>query len=181
MVNKILLYCILLFSCLEGQAQQIELMPKGIRSTETNKDYVLLTFDNMSNKELYDNTLIYLNQRFTNPKKVIKFSVENKLITFKEVEHMKKITTNDRLRDSFSKSVSVDITISFKDNVVKYEVGNFSFGALVLLPKNIFKVSIWDKDGVELYLPEEKKNIEVFLNELLDDYKSFMLKSNDEW
>lgn len=181
MIRKLLFYCVFVISSFVCYGQKIELVPEGIISTETKKDYVLVEFNGQTSQDLYQNTLIYLNQKFTKPNKVIKFNVENKIIKFNDKIRLEEITTNYRLKDSFRRSISVDVTISFKDNLVKYEVGNFDLGIMVLSKKEIFKIPIWEKDSKEINLPEEKKNIERFLNNTLEDYITFMLNNNDEW
>ena len=174
-----------MFVCVNLNAQ-LKLTCNGfVDDKNKEKNYVVVTFDSLSQKKLYTEVLKFITTSFKSPKDVLN-EVENEMITIRGVQ-LKKIGIGMRVGKAYTFVYDIDynITISFKDGRIKidapsFECYGFSNGrknSLVLQGGNSglggeFKKALFDKKGN----PKEEKaiaQIEDFFNafiSMLTDY-----------
>lgn len=186
-MKKILVF-VFVIMCIYTNAQTLVVTPNGLRdSLNIEKEYVVLSIENKTAKELYDNMMKYINLNYKNPKEVIKGSVESDFIKF------------DTYVSGFPLVKSIGVTmemgttfttlLSFQDNKIKFEILDLVMKNRNGPMKAIFSGSsmsgyaIFNKSG-ELKRDETKLDIENYFNNKIKsiiDAAYDKAKSRKDW
>lgn len=162
-----------------ASAQFLKVTPEGLKSSEGNNTYNVIDFEGKTASELYDASVMYVNETFKNPELVIKANIKDKKLRYSQMTTMK--VSNGPIK------IPVDITfhneLSFKDGKVKYEIVALDMG-MFNFKGNIWKgYPIWNEKNGKLRLEEEKNELEAYFNGVIRDYVLSIKdnNNNDDW
>ncbi|MDM1502271.1 DUF4468 domain-containing protein [Myroides marinus] len=177
MFKKLLLTIMVLLPVV-ASAQYLEVTPEGLKEKGTNNTYNVLDFPGKTAEELYNASVLFVNEKFKFPEKVIKADIKDKKLRYSENTAFK--VSNGGIK------VTVDITfhneLSFKDGKVKYEVVALDMGYMKFKGGIWSSYPIWNEKNGKLRLEEEKNALEYYFNSLIKEYVDYINKSdNDEW
>jgi len=149
-----------------GYSQSFVLMPTGLRdSADTGKSFLVLKFDSLTAKQLYDNAIKYINKTYTNPDQVIKGKTENEYLRY--ITHVASfiMIKSGLSRVKFDADYTVEL--NFKEGKVRYEITSLdmenSGGWKLKITGGGFAWYIYNKNG-ELKKEDAKKDIEQYFN-----------------
>jgi hypothetical protein len=182
-MKKVLLALMISANCF---GQKYIVTPEGLRdSLNLDKTFLVIHFDNVSKTELYNKTVLFLNQKYSNPKKAIKANLKDEYLrvdTF--IENFTKVK-NGMAKVSVDGEYTIDL--KFKDNKIRFQIVNEKFctsGFCVKYKGSVLSgYPIWNKRK-KLKLPKTKKFIEDFFNSEVTELKSFIsnkIIKKDDW
>lgn len=167
-------------ACGIANAQFIKITPEGIKNLNSDSDYVVLNFENQDARSLYNKSVAYVNQKFKNPNYVIKSNIIDKSLRYSDYK-----VDGLRVQNGMAK-INVDIKfdndLSFKDGKVRFEFVDLNLGGITF-KGNIWKgYPIWNEKNEKLRLEEEKKELELFFNSVIQEYFDYVNNNtNDDW
>ena len=119
-MKKLIILSAILFSGVT-YGQKLVLTPNGLRdSLNREKSYVVLNIEGKSTKQLYDNTVKYINKNYTHPKEAIKGQADGEYL-----KYVTQVTDSISFKRCFlTEKYDMDYTIelNFKDGKVKFEI-----------------------------------------------------------
>lgn len=184
---KYLLQALIFSFCFYSNSQTFVVTPNGLRDSKNiEKSYVVITKEGKSAKELFDNSLKYINKAYKNPEEVIKAKIDGEYLKFNT--YVPGFTIVDNLGTSLPINAKYTVELSFKDGRIKYEVIELTMSASTGGYNIIFSGSpfegypIFNKKG-ELKREETKQDIENHFNAVIKDFSKELGgdKQEDEW
>ena len=183
-MKKIIILTLIAFT-LNINAQKWNVQPNGLRdAVDITKTFVVITIENKAAKQLYEETLKYINKNYKNAKEVIKGNIENEYLKF--VSYDPKFT---ELKVGWNKipwNTKYTVELNFKDGKVKYEIieleiyndGNYPLS----FQGSGMSFYIYKKNG-ELKMPDAKTNIEDYFNNKTKSLSDFLQGkiTEDKW
>lgn len=173
MLNKFILIIVLTFST-SVFSQYIKVTPEGLRDVNL-KPYIVLDFPGKSAAELFESSLLFVNERFQNPKEVIASEITNKKLRFSEHTTMR--VTNGGVKVTVN--ITYDIDLDFKEGRVKYEIVNLDMGAFAFKGSIWKTYPIWNEKNGKLRLEEEKNELEELFNKGISLYVNSINNESD--
>ncbi len=183
-MKKILLLALILFSSLTF-AQKLKVTPNGLKDSENSeKSFVVIPVEGKTAKQLYDETVKYINKNYKSAEDVIKGKTEGEYLKF--VTYAPKFISVKNGWDKIPFNAKFTIELNFKDGKVKYEIielemyndakYNLSFTGSGL------SFFIYNKNG-ELKKEDAKNNIEEYFNGNLLSLTNFIQgkSTEDKW
>lgn len=194
-MNKYYFTFLLIFLFLHSSFEQsFTLTPSGLRDiSDTSKNYLIINVANKSAKQIYDRSIDFLNETYSNPNIVLKGKVDSEYVRFEGTSS--KITSNV-LKGLWKQELKIGtdyiIEFRFKDNKVRFEVINLKFPMLgdggsynnqsygdMHIKQQGSSWSGWDKIYVydknqELKFPKQKDEITQFFNTYLANLTSYL-------
>lgn len=156
--------------------------------SETTPRYTVITFEGMSQKELYDKVLVTANAYYVSPQNVLSV-VDSKSITINgissDVVYRTKMHTFD---------VNYTVTFEFKDEKIKInsptinKISTYThkFQEMFICERT-FDIGTGDRFTIfkpkngSVNLPMAKETLENFINKLIDDIVYSGLSQEDDW
>ena len=173
--------------CFYSNSQTFEVTPNGLKDSKNiEKSYVVVTKEGKSAKELYDNSLKYINKAYKNPEEVIKGKIDGEFLKFNT--YVPGFTIVDNLGTSLAINAKYTVELSFKDGRVKYEVVELTMSAtnggyIIIFSGSPFDgYPIFNKKG-ELKREEIKQDIENHFNSVVKDLSKELggAEQEDDW
>lgn len=115
-MKKIILLLLLVTKLANAQETKFEL------TAEKFTDFVVIPFEGKTQAEIYKKTLQWIEFNYSNPKEVLKASIENEYIRFQGVKDG--IFSIQIKKQTFSYPIRYTIEVSFKDGKAKFDVTN---------------------------------------------------------
>ena len=126
MKNIILLFTFL--SCFQLIAQQYVVTPSGLRDAkDAEKQYVVIEIDGLSAKQLYDNSIKYINEKYKNPEEVLKGKTDGEYLKFDTYDPNFIIYNNSSYKVPIKANYTTELR--FKEGRVRYEIKNLEMKA----------------------------------------------------
>ena len=172
MSRKIVFCLIAMFFSLSCSAQFV-LTPNGfVSSTDTSKIFTVAPFDSLSQKALFNKTMMYLNTIYVSPKDVIS-SVDSSSITINGIKNNCIFRNDLHVFD-----MNYTINIQFKNGRIRVNRPYFTltnstgtnFQTMYIKANTTLNAStmgIWNEKG-ELKAKRVKKELEDYFNSFLD-------------
>lgn len=173
---------LMMCSTLLSFGQKIVVTPNGLRdSLNSDKTFVVIDAEGKTSKQLYDNSIKYVNKNYNNPGHVIKSKIEGEYLRF--ITHVDNFLIINNSGAKISINVDYTIELNFKDNKVKFEIIEISMygsGYKVLFTGGVFDgYPIYNKK-LDLKRPETKTDIENYFNTKIKSIINFLLEVNTE-
>ena len=186
-MRKIILLTMIAF-CSLSYAQTFVVTPDGLRdSTDTDKTFVVIKAEGKSAKELYDNSIKYINRNYKSPNDVIKGKIEGEFLSF--ITLAKNAFTIKYMGLSMSYDLDYSIEIYFKEGKIKLEIISNKFhhdtAELCFIEDNsliYYCRGIYNKKG-KLLRPDAKNGIEIYFNSQIKYLTDAIngKSNNDNW
>ena len=156
---------------------QLVMTPEGIKGADS-REFVVLETGELSQEEIYQKSLTFLNGMYNSPKDAIS-AVENSSITVNGFQPEAIRSQYKRLKHTYDLRYS--ITLEFKEGKVKFQVNSWEAGALINVGdfkplKDYYGVY---NDQLQLQNEAAKNDLEGFFNEFLALYETKVLKSSN--
>ena len=185
LMKKLTLILITLLVSLSTFGQKYVVGPLGLKDElNPEKTFLVVNVEGKTAKQLYDNSIKYVNVVYKNPSMVIKGNIDGEFLSF--VTQSDFYVENGMSEVPFSMTYRTDLT--FKDGKVKYEITeltmNNSLGYVLTFTGGGFSYFIYNKNG-DLKKPKTKQYLDNYFNEsvtLLKTYledKSMVIKKDD--
>ncbi|SFT72959.1 protein of unknown function [Chryseobacterium formosense] len=181
--KKILFFLLLVVSFLVS-AQKMVLLPTGLmdaENVEVRKNYIVLNIANKTSKQLYDESIKFINKNYKNPDEVIKGKTEGEYLKFVTYAPHFINVKNGLAKVPFN--VEYTTELSFKDGRVKYEIIDLRIFNDSNYTLNItgggISFFIFNKKG-ELKKEETKIDIENYFNKNISILSDFLKGENSE-
>ena len=181
---KNLIYILLILG-IQTYAQQFMVSKKGLRDqSASEKNYLVLNIDGKKASELYQVSLIFMNNDYLNPNTILKDKVDNLYVQFET-----SIKEFGVVKNSGSKipvGVKYLTELRFKENKVKFTIVDLVIGNgayEVIWQGDVFQgYVIWNKNDV-LIRPELKVFIEDYFSKEIKNLKTYLsnYKDEDDW
>jgi hypothetical protein len=184
---KRLILLTLIFTSVNMFGQTLNVTPDGLKDTnDSQKTFVVINCEGKTAKELYENSLKYINKNYKSPEDVIKGKTENEYLKF--ITHSPNFLIVKNSGAKIIIDANYTIELYFKDGKVKFEIIELDMHA----PNGGYKVvftggpfdgyPIYNKKG-ELKRPETKTEIETFFNAQINLIAEFLKGSanQDNW
>ena len=186
MKNIILLFTFL--SSFQLIAQQYVVTPSGLRDAKNSeKEYVVIEVEGLSAKQLYDNSIKYINENYKNPEEVLKAKTDGEYLKFDTYDPNFIIYNNS----SFEVPIKANYTteLRFKEGRVRYEIKNLEMKAksanfYVLFTGGMMEGYIVYKKNGKLFKEKAKTDIESYFNNTVSGLSKFLSgedDSTDDW
>jgi hypothetical protein len=177
-----MMMALLMCSTLVSFGQKIVVTPNGLRDSEnSDKTFVVIDAEGKTSKQLYDNSIKYVNKNYKNPDHVIKSKIEGEYLRF--ITHVDNFLIIYNGGVKVSVDVDYTIDLSFKDSKVKFEISEINmYGGdfPVLFTGGAFDgYPIYNKK-LDLKRPETKTDIENYFNLKIKSLSNFLLEVNTE-
>ncbi len=175
-----------LFLCYLFVNAQLVLTPQGFVSTnDTSKNYIVVSFDSVGQKALFDRALLYLNTIYVSPKDVLSL-VDSTSITINGLSKGAIPRNNQHVFD-----LNYSINIQFKQGkirvnapAVKLTTTVYSnFQTLYIVANNSLdgrRLGIWNEKG-KLVSERAKIELETFFNKYIDDMVKGINSNSTDW
>jgi len=184
MKNLILLLTLTLSMQVFGQKYTVT--QNGLRDeNDVEKTFLVLEIDGLSAKQLYDNAIKYVNEKYKNPEEVIKGKTDGEYLKFDTYVSDFLLYNNSGAKIPIQATYTTELR--FKDGKVKYEIISIDMTAKtgnyhVLFSGGLMEGYIIYKKNGKLFKEETKADIENYFNLSLNDLLKFLKgedKSND--
>jgi len=184
-MKKITLASVLFLCGLFANAQLV-LTPQGfVSSSDTIKNYIVISFDSVGQKALFDRALLYLNTIYVSPKDVLSL-VDSTSITINGLSKRAILRNNQHVFD-----LNYSINIQFKQGKVRVNApavkltttAYSNFQTLYLVANNSLdgrRMGIWNEKG-KLVSERAKIELETFFNKYIDDMVKGINSNSNDW
>jgi hypothetical protein len=178
-MSKILILTISLFTSLffYGQTDKFKYDQTGL------SEFVITNVDNLDNKTIYKKTVNWIKDTYKKPDVVIDAEIEDESVRFTGVTS-KKVEVYSDFGELLFYDIKYTIKVSTKDNKYKFEVINFQLLDCYWIAnfKKPINEEIYKKDGsIRKKWKNFPKSIENIFDNLNEDLKKYILKSQDGW
>ena len=176
-----------------GIAQKITLTKNGLRDANNlEKSFVVISAEGRTAKELYENSIKYVNKSYQTPEDVIKGKVEGEYLRYDTfVENI----VNFKFVVKVSGNIKYITQLDFKDGKVRVQFQELDlFSPKVPTDSKIVigvgkngrsnNYFIWDEKNEKIRFPEIKQQIEEYFNKTISDLKSNLNEeknTDDDW
>ena len=167
--------------------QKLNVTPEGIRDVDNpDKNFVVISSEGKTAKQLYDNALKYINKSYKSPDDVIKGKIEGEYL--KIITHVDDFLIVNNSGAKIPISANYTYELNFKDGKSKFDIIALDMyaktgGYKVLFTGGLFDgYPIYNKKG-ELKRPETKKEIEDYFNSQITGISNFLNEktNNSDW
>ncbi|NRT14693.1 hypothetical protein HNP99_001037 [Flavobacterium sp. 28A] len=185
-MKKIILLALILFSTV-SLAQKFKVTPNGLKDSENlEKSFVVIPIDGKTAKELYDESIKFINKNYKSPEDVIKGKTEGEFLKFETYASGFITIKNGWTNVPFSAKYTIELT--FKDGKVKYEIIELDMynstdkGLPLTFTGGTMSWSVYNKKG-ELKKEGVDTSIENYFNGYLMSITNFMQGklAEDKW
>jgi len=180
-MKKIIVATTLLLSFISSA--QYVVTPNGLKSSlDETKEYVVFEAEGKAAKDLYQNTINYINKNYKNPDEVIKGKVEGEFIKFNT--HADKVMALTPMGMKLYYDANFTTEVEFKEGKFKVTIHSIE-----MLPDDVsmgripFAFStLWNRKN-ELKKEQQKKEIEDYFNSFVNNLKAGVTSSikKEEW
>ena len=163
--------------------QKFAVTPTGLKNSEDNeKAFVVIEVAEKTAKQLYDNSLKYVNQTYENPSEVIKGNTEAEYLSFDTYAPSFLYIKNGGVKIFFNAKFKTEI--HFKDNKVKYEIISLEIindanGMPLKFTGGGLDWMIYNKKGV-LKREKAKEELETYFNNQLLNLTKYLKEETEE-
>jgi hypothetical protein len=150
--------------------------------------YVIVNVNGMNSEQIFNNTLNWVKETFSNPDKVIKMTIPNQKIRIE-------ISSNIGQVKNVKFPLLMNIEISFKDGKLKFEPidarnpqsdpsQDINF---IQFPGNIPEDGIkmggfkFKKEKIIENMSQSTQNLQLYLNNLIKNLTDYFTKKKDDW
>lgn len=166
---KTILFITLLFLSAFTFAQKLSVTPNGLRdSADNEKSFVVIPAEGKTSKQLYDDTVKYINKTYKSADDVIKGKTDGEYLKFVTYAPSILIMKNGFVKVPFNTKYTIEL--NFKDGKVKYEIIELEIyndaKYNLYFTGSGMSFFIYNKKG-ELKRESEKASIEKYFNENL--------------
>lgn len=185
-MNKIILIIVGLLSSI-SYSQKFTVTPNGLKDEiNIDKTFVVISIEDKTAKELYENAIKYINRTYKNPDEVIKGKTESEYLKF--ITHVPSFLTVKNGGVKMQIEANYTTEINFKDGKIKMEIIALDMfgtngGYKVLFTGGAFDgYPIYNKKG-DLKRPETKTDIETYFNLQIINLANALkgITTDDKW
>lgn len=174
--GKSLVLLVSMIKSIEKDSKKLYLTPDGF------KDFVVIDCKGQSAKDLYLNSIKYINRMYKNPNKVIKAQIDNEYLKFET--YVEKISKVESVM-SLNISCLYTVELSFKDNKFKYQIISMEMkinqnnpSPYYLVGSPMMGLPVYNKK-LELIRPEVKEDFENYFNDEVINIRNFLTSANN--
>jgi hypothetical protein len=182
-MRNFLLLALILFS-FSTFAQKLQVTPNGLRNSEdSEKSFVIIPVEGKTAKQLYDESVKYINKNYKSAEDVIKGKIEGEYLKFVTYAPKFILLKNGFVKVPFDAKYTIEL--NFKDGKAKYEISELemnSDGGYLSFTGSGISYFIYNKKG-ELKREDAKNNIEEYFNRNLSSLANFLKGKTmeDKW
>jgi len=165
---KNLILILSLTFCTQIFGQKYVVTPNGLRDEkDLEKTYLVLETGSLTAKQLYDNAIKYINEKYKNPEEVIKGKTDSEFLKFETYVPDFLLYNNSGVKIPIQATFTTELR--FKDGKVKYEIISLEMKAKsgnyqVLFSGGLFEGYIIYKKNGKLFKKETKADIENYFD-----------------